>query len=343
MQILVIGGTGFTGIHVLRRLVEDGHNVAVFHRGQTETELRPAVQHIYGHREDLSTFVADFKQFAPDVVLDMIPYVEQDALTLIDTFRSMAKRVVAISSMDVYAAYGRFRRREAGEPEQTPFDEDAPLRSNLYPYREYAQSSDDPLYNYDKILIERVVMNDSKLAGTVLRLPKVYGFGDNQHRAFEYVKRMDDGRPAILLEERKAQWRWTRGYTENVAVAIVLAVTNEQAANRIYNVGEADALTEAEWVRELGCAAGWDGKIVAVPRDTLPKHLAEEYDYRHNLAAKTSRIREELGYAEPISRQEALKQTVDWERDNPPKVTDAEKFDYAAEEAALVELERRGS
>lgn len=343
MQILVIGGTGFTGVHVLRRLVEDGHNIAVFHRGQTETELPPAVQHIYGKREDLSTFVADFKKFAPDVVLDMIPYIEQDALALIDTFRSMAKRVVAISSMDVYAAYGRLRRSEAGEPEQTPFDEEAPLRCNLYPYREYAQSSDDLVYNYDKILVERVVMNDSRLPGTVLRLAKVYGFGDNQHRAFEYVKRMDDGRPAILLEERKAQWRWTRGNTEDVAAAIVLAVTNEQAANRIYNVGEADALTETEWVRSIGRAAGWDGEVVAAPRDILPKHLAEDYDYRHNLAANTSRIREELGYAEPISREEALKRTVAWERDNPPKNIDAEKFDYAAEEAALMGIERKGS
>lgn len=343
MQILVIGGTGFIGAHVLRRLVEVGHNVAVFHRGRAETELPLAVQHFYGEREDLPTFVADFKKFAPDVVLDMIPYVEQDAVTLMDTFRSMAKRVVAISSMDVYAAYGRFRRSEAGEPGQTPFGEDAPLRSNLYPYREYVRSSDDPVYNYDKILVERVVMNDSELPGTILRLPKVYGFGDNQHRAFEYVKRMDDGRPAILLEESKAQWRWTRGYTENVAAAIVLAVTNEQAANCIYNVGEADALTEAEWVRSIGRVAGWDGKVVAAPRDILPKHLAEDYDYRHNLAANTSRIREELGYAEPTSREEALKQTVAWERDNPPKNIDAEKFDYAAEDAALMRFERKSS
>ncbi len=343
MKILVIGGTGFTGVHVLRRLVGNGHNVAVFHRGQTVSELPSAVRHIYGKRKDLSTFVADFKKLAPDVVLDMIPYTEQDALTLIDTFRGMAKRVVAISSMDVYAAYGRFRPSEAGEPEQTPFDEDAPLRSNLYPYREYAQSSDDLVYNYDKILVERVVMNDSKLPATVLRLPKVYGFGDNQHSAFEYVKRMDDGRPAILLEERKAQWQWTRGYAENVAVAIVLAVMNEQAANRIYNVGEVDALTEAEWVRSIGRAAGWNGQVFSLPRDILPNHLAEDYDYRHDLAANTSRIREELGYAEPISREEALKQTVAWERADPPKNIDAEKFDYAAEDAALMTLERKGS
>ena len=188
MKILVIGGTGFTGAHVLRHLVEDGQTVAVFHRGQTEIELPPAVQHIYGERKSLLSFVPDFEQFAPDIVLDMILYTEQDASTLMDTFRAMANRVVAVSSMDVYAAYGRFMRSETGEPEETPFDEDAPLRQNLYPYREYARNSDDLLYNYDKILVERVVMNDSKLSGTILRLPKVYGCSDKQHRTFEYLK-----------------------------------------------------------------------------------------------------------------------------------------------------------
>lgn len=143
---------------------------------------------------------------------------------------------------------------------------------------------------------------------------------------------MDDGRPAILLDESKARWRWTRGYMENVAAAIVSAVMDGRAVNRIYNVGETDALTEADWVRGLGRAAGWSGEVVLVPRDVLPKHLAEDYDYRHDLAADTSRIREELGYAEPIPRQEALKQTVAWERVSPPESIAPEKFDYAAED-----------
>ncbi len=117
-------------------------------------------------------------------------------------------------------------------------------------------------------------------------------------------------------------------------------MTNEQAVNRIYNVGEAEALTEAEWVQGIGRAADWNGEVVAAPRNYLPKHLAEDYDYRHNLAADTSRIRKELGYVEPIPREEALKQTVAWERNNPPKNIDTEKFDYAAEDAALMRLGR---
>jgi nucleoside-diphosphate-sugar epimerase len=131
MQILVIGGTGFMGARVLKRLVDDNHKVAVFHRGETKANIPRAVQSICGERKKLSAFVDDFKKLAPDVVLDMIPYIEQDALILMNTFRGIAHRVVAVSSMDVYAAYGRFQRNESGQPESQPFNEDAPLRSTL--------------------------------------------------------------------------------------------------------------------------------------------------------------------------------------------------------------------
>lgn len=343
MQILVIGGTGFIGANLLKLLLEDNHKVVVFHRGETNFNSSRDVQNIYGERKNLSAFASDFKKFAPDVVLDMIPYVEQDALTLMNTFRSITPRVVAISSMDVYAAYGRFRRSENGKPEAEPFDEDAPLRSTFYPYRAYAQNSDDFVYHYDKILVERVLMNDAEIKSTILRLPKVYGADDKQHRTFEYVKRMLDGRSAILLDEEKYNWRWTRGYVENVAAAIALAVVCEQAVNHIYNVGEATALTESEWVRSIGQAVGWNGEVVAVPKKLIPKHLAEDYNYRHNLAANTSRIREELGYDEPISLKEAVARTVAWEQKHPPKKVDAENFNYTAEDVALAQLGRKDS
>ena len=79
-------------------------------------------------------------------------------------------------------------------------------------------------------------MGTTGLPGTVLRLPTVYGPGGYQHRLFEYLKRMDDGRPAILLGEGMASWRWTHGYVEDVALAVVLAVADEQAAGGVYPV-----------------------------------------------------------------------------------------------------------
>ena len=47
MRILILGGTGFMGPRVVRLLHQQGHTVAVFHRGKTETDLPEDVQHIH--------------------------------------------------------------------------------------------------------------------------------------------------------------------------------------------------------------------------------------------------------------------------------------------------------
>ena len=41
MKVVVIGGTNFLGPPLVRRLVAQGHEVAVFHRGRTEADLPP--------------------------------------------------------------------------------------------------------------------------------------------------------------------------------------------------------------------------------------------------------------------------------------------------------------
>jgi nucleoside-diphosphate-sugar epimerase len=39
MKVLIIGGTNFIGPPVVRRLTDLGHQVAVFHRGQTDADF----------------------------------------------------------------------------------------------------------------------------------------------------------------------------------------------------------------------------------------------------------------------------------------------------------------
>ncbi len=328
MRILVIGGTRFIGPPTVRRLHARGHDIALFHRGQSHADLPADIQHLAGDRKRLADHAGALRGFAPEVVLDMLPMTEQDALAVTEIFRGTARRVVAISSQDVYRAFGRVNQTEPGPPDPVPLDEDAPLRENLFPFRGLIPNRDD----YDKILVERVVMGLPDLAGTVLRLPMVYGPGDHQHRLFAYLKRMDDGRPAIILPAEAMGWRWTRGYVENVAEAIALAATDERAASRIYNIGEPDALTLAEWVRTIGDGAGWTGEIVAVPESQLPESLRIGIDTRQDIVTDTSRIRAELSYIEPVGRSEAIMQTIAWERAHPPE---QHTFDYVAEDAVL--------
>ncbi|MGB3634753.1 MAG: NAD-dependent epimerase/dehydratase family protein [Rubrobacteraceae bacterium] len=315
MRVLVIGGTNFIGPHVVRRLNRANHEATVFNRGQTRSDVSripESIDHIIGDRKNLPEFAERFERLAPEVVLDMIPMNEQHAKALVDTFSGIADRIVAISSQDVYRAYDIVRRRHPGPPDPVPLSENSPLREKLYPYGR------EGVEEYEKILVEKAVMGNSSIPGTVLRLPAVYGPGDYQHRLFPYLKRMDDGQPKILVEEGMAQWRWTSGYVENVADAIALATTDGRAAGRIYNVGEPDTPPWSEWIRQIGHVANWSGEIVEAPSDSMPEDLRYGGNFSQHLTVSTSLIRQELGYSEKISREEALHRTIAWERESPP-------------------------
>ena len=339
MRVLIIGGTGFSGPYITRRLSELGHTVDLFHRKESRGDLSEETLRIHGDRHNLVPHADELRRFAPQIVIDMIALTEQDARSVSAVFRGVARRVITISSQDVYQAYGRVIGTEPGQPLPTPLAESSPLRSTLYPYRAQARSPEDPGYHYEKILVEQAVMNDPELPGTIVRFPMMYGPGDaRQHRLFEYLKRMEDNRPAILLEEGLAAWRWTKGYVEDLAEAVVLAVTNNRAAGQIYNAGEQHPLTWAEWVRAIGHAAGWNGEIVTAPLSKLPRHLQPEHRTDQHLIADTTRIREELGYQELVSREEALNRAVAWERSHPPEHIDLERFDYALEDELLRRL-----
>jgi nucleoside-diphosphate-sugar epimerase len=163
----------------------------------------------------------------------------------------------------------------------------------------------------------------------------VYGPGDPLHRLHPIIKRIDDGRPAILLQQEAAAWRGPRGYVENVAAAIALAAVSARAAGRIYNIAEPAAYSELEWAQNVGRVAGWNGTILALASEQTPAHLQIAHNAAQHWTVSSARIREELGYSEPIPFDAALERTIAWERANPPVEIDPKQFDYAAEDAAL--------
>lgn len=344
MRILIIGGTRFIGPAVVRRLHDFGHALWLFHRRPTDAELPPAVVHLYGDRNDLAAHTDTLRAIQPDVVIDMIPLTESHACSLMRVFDGAAGRVVAVSSQDVYRAYGRVNGTEPGPPDPIPLREDSPLRERLFLYRgQRLRPAGDPnriLDDYEKILVERVVMGRPSLPGTVLRLPMVYGPHDTQHRTYPYVKRMADKRPAIVMNEQTAQWHWTRDYVDNAAAAIVLAVMDARATGRIYNVGEASALSTAEWVRAIGRAMGWPGDVVIAPDYQLPEHLKSHARMEQELVADTTRIRHELGFIPLVSREEAMRRTVMWQLANRPEQPLPDEMDYATEDLILARLRR---
>jgi nucleoside-diphosphate-sugar epimerase len=335
MRILIIGGTRFMGPYITKSLHAAGHEVTLFHRGQTPTELPEGVQEILGDRDQLADHAELLRSLKADVVLDMMERTEQQARQFMGVFAGFAHRSVVVSSQDVYRAFGRVNQTEGGEVDLSPITEDSPLRENLYPHRNHPGGDGT---EYDKILVERVVMGQPELPGTILRLPAVYGPGDFQHRMFPSLKRILDGRPAIVLEESVANWRWTHGYVENVADAITLAVTDERASGRIYNVGEPLALSVAERIAQIAKATHWQGRVVTLPTDRLPESMREEGNVAQHVVADSTRIRRELSYVEHINLEESFRRTIAWESVNLPTKIDPAMFDYEAEDKVLAKL-----
>jgi len=337
MRVVVIGGTNFIGPQVVTALHRLGHEITIYHRGHHEPELPPAVRHVHSPHAGIPVlhFPSELSDPAPEVVLHMFPVGEDDASAAMARFAGVARRMVALSSGDVYRAYGRLLGTESGPAEPVPLEESANLREAFYPYRHTASGPAEWTFHYDKILVERAVMRHPILRGTVLRLPAVYGPGDPYRRLRPYIKRMIDDRPAILLEEAQAAWRWTHAYIENVAHAIALAVVDDRAAGRIYNVGEPETPTIAERVRRIGDLAGWSGEVVALKSDRLPSHLRAPYQPGQHLVMDTSRLRAELGFAEICSTDEGLRRTIEWERSEQSPTNDPGPAEYAAEDAAL--------
>jgi nucleoside-diphosphate-sugar epimerase len=340
MRVLLIGGTGFIGAHVARDLTAQGQQVAVFHRGQSKAALPEGVKRITGDCQALADSAPQFRLFAPDVVVDFILSSERQARDLMNALRCVAGRVVALSSGDVYRAAGILHGLEPGPLQPVPLTEESELRTHRHPYPPQALSMLRKVFpwlddDYDKIPVEQAVLGDARLPGTVLRLPMVYGPGDPLHRLHPILKRIDDGRPAILLQEESAQWRGPRGYVENVAAAIALAATSPKAAGRIYNIAELQFFSELDWTQNIGRVAGWKGTVLALPKEQTPAHLQIPYNAAQHWTMSSARIREELGYHEPISLDTALERTIAWERANPPAEIDPKQFDYPAEDSAL--------
>jgi nucleoside-diphosphate-sugar epimerase len=295
---------------------------------------------ILGDRQFLQDHQLEFRRQKFDVVVDFVLSSGRQAVQLMDTFRGIAGRVVGLSSMDVYRAMGVFHGFEAGGLQELPLTEDSDLRTsrNVYP-PEALKRLRDSIYpwfddEYDKIPVEQAVLNEPKLPGTVLRLPMIYGPGDPLHRFHAVLKRMDDGRPQIIFADDVAAWRTPRGYVEDVAAAIALVATSPQSSGRTYNVCESESFGELDWARKIAAAIGWNGEFVVLPHDRTPPHLHLPGNAAQHLVASSDRIREELGYREQLSREEAIRRTITWERTNPPAQPVAQ-FNYQAEDEAL--------
>ena len=102
LSILVLGGTGFIGPHMVRELLRRGHSVTLFNRGRTNDALFPDIETIKGDRDG---GLQGLEGRSWDAVVDNSGYVPRHVQ---DSARLLAKsthRYLFISSLSVYADF----------------------------------------------------------------------------------------------------------------------------------------------------------------------------------------------------------------------------------------------
>ena len=69
---------------------------------------------------------------------------------------------------------------------------------------------------------------------------------------------------------------------------------------------------------KIAPATGWDSEFVTLAEGMHAGAFGAARQLRGALGADSTRIRRELGYREPVSPDEAMQRTIDWERAHPP-------------------------
>jgi len=316
MNVLILGVNGFVGSSVARYARASGHKVTGIGRSSA-SKSDDVASYLSANRRNPDFVRHVLKDSSIDVLVDVIPMVLSDTQPLLDAMDGVVAQYVMISSSDVYENYALLQRTSSGRPRLDAVDEDAPLRTRLFPYRgQMPRSVDDPdryLDDYDKIPIERAVQKLST-DWTILRLPMVYGPGDAQHRFRWAISPMLEHREKLVLPRSWCNWETTYGFVDNVGAAIARILGEPKAGKRVFNIAEINPVSQLEWARKFARIVGWKGAIEMAdePENAFARRLAG-LDLSVPLKISSRRFRETLAFSDPVDEPIALARTVESE------------------------------
>jgi len=287
-------------------------------------EISEETVHIPANVDGLRDKASEVKAFNPECVIHLSARSADDIDALCELCEGQASHFIVASSFNVYKACALVYQTEMGDLDNKPITESSLLREGPL--------LDDSDNDNDRLDMEKRLAK-CKAPTTVLRLPPVYGPRDSLYRLLPLIARMLDERPFIPVPETQANWKWTHGYSEDIAHGIALAALKASDSNRVYNMGETKAPTIFERITHLATVIGWSGGIAVLPDSELPTHVVPKGNFDQNLELDSSKIRSELSYKEAVDYYDGLYEAIEWYRENLPKKYKDTEFDYESEDA----------
>jgi nucleoside-diphosphate-sugar epimerase len=330
MKILVIGGTGSTGVPVLEGLLSRGHDVTMLHRGVHEPDGLPDVEHIHTDPHFAETLAEATAGRSFDVVLAMYGRVS----VIAEVFAGQCAQLVSIGGVP---AYRGCLKPETVRPYGMALNarEDGPLSDGT-----------DPVPKFAALIraAERAVLDRAEAgaySGTVIRYPAIYGPRNLVPWEWSVMRRVMDGRSRMMLPDN-GLWIISRAAARNAAEVVLKVVDNPDVANgQAYNAADDDQFTVRQWAEAVAGIMGSELEFVGIPSELAGSALVELLppSGRPHILLDNNKAKRELGYEQVVSAADAMAEAVAWLTANP--VTREQyplypaRFDYAAEDRLM--------
>jgi nucleoside-diphosphate-sugar epimerase len=323
-RILVIGGSGPTGPHIINGLTDDGHDVTMLHTGAHELDEVQHVPHLHGDVRSVEGLTEVVSGHEFDTVI--ATYGRLRAIA--EVFAGRVDHLISVGGAPAYMGYFNSDRFDPpGLP--VPTDESAPTATE-----------DDDGKSY-RIARTEELLFDLHPTASHFRYPYVYGPRQLVPREWSITRRILDGRRHIVLPDDGLNLT-TFGYVENLAHAVLLAVGNDRAKGEIFNCGDEECLTLRAVVELIADEFDHDWEIVSMPAEvaTPARPLMFQHRTTHRVLDLT-KAKDLLGYRDVVPARDAVRRTARWLAENRPtpggqeEVVLEDPFDYAAEDALI--------
>ena len=304
MRILVTGGAGFIGSNVVDRLVELGHEVAVFDNlssGRREF-VPPAARLVVGDLTDAAAVERCVAEFRPEIVDHHAAQIDVRRSVDDPVFDARTNVLGAITLLQSCTRHGVKKFIYAstggalyGEGRTLPATEDHPVNPES-PYGVSKHTLEHYLYLW-KLL--------HGLDYTVLRYPNVFGPRQNPHgeagvNAIFIGLMLEGKRPRIFGTGEQVR---DYLYVADVVEANVLAL--DRASGEMLNLGTGVGTSVNDIVRELNLILGT--RIESIYEAARPGEVQRIY-------LDASRAARSLGWKPRTSFHDGLVKTVEWSR-----------------------------
>lgn len=246
MRVLVMGGTQFNGLALVRELVRTGHDVTILNRGETDAPLPRGVGRVYADRTDASAVRSALSGLEFDCVQDISAYRPEDIELMVELFRGRTGHYIFASSTVIYAATNRLPIRESH-----PVD----------------RSERQTAYGANKLLCEDILVREHRENGfpaSIAAFSMVFGprniVPDREQRMF---MRLLAGRKVLIPGDGTTVGQV--GHVDDQARALRMMMGNPHTFGRRYNLTGSDCYTDEGYVDTFAQVVGVEPEKVFIP------------------------------------------------------------------------------